>query len=68
MGTHFILLTWNKIQSVEIEQSLYQQKHGLANLSMQTAGGEIRVPYIELTTAHLIRNYALYKIETSKWS
>ena len=69
-GSHKLILNWEKIQSVQLIQNLYQQKHQLATVKLFTAGGIIRLPYFSLTDARLIQNYALYKIENSDipWS
>lgn len=69
-GRHEIILKWNKIQSVHLEQGIYQRQHDLATLELFTAGGTITVPYIALDEALQIRNYCLYKIESSPepWS
>ncbi|MBC7829119.1 MAG: PH domain-containing protein [Chitinophagaceae bacterium] len=56
---------WYKIQYVELRQSFYQRKKQLATLIIHTAGGKIRVPYIQLDLARAIQNYSLYKIETA---
>jgi len=63
-GRHELILKWNNIQSVQVEQSIYQRKHLLASLHLNTAGGIIDIPFIELHKAREIQNYALYKIET----
>lgn len=64
-GTHEIIVKWNKIQSVHLKQSLYQQKHDLATIVLQTAGGTITILFLDLIIARKIQNYALYKIESS---
>lgn len=62
------ILQWNKIQKITLQQSIYQQRKNIANLIIYTAGGLIKIPYITLELAHLLRNYALYKIESSEKS
>ncbi|MGB4400133.1 MAG: PH domain-containing protein, partial [Daejeonella sp.] len=47
-GNRTVLLKWDKIQSVKISQSPYQQRKFLADLSLHTAGGTITAPYIPL--------------------
>lgn len=56
---------WYKIQYVQLNQSIYQRKKQLATIVIHTAGGQIRIPYIDLKLAHAITNYALYKVESS---
>ena len=64
-GNRTVLLKWEKIQSVKISQSLYQQRKSLADLVIHTAGGTITAPYIPLEAARELQNFALYKIESS---
>jgi len=65
-GNRTIVLKWEKIQSVKISQSLYQQRNSLADLVINTAGGTITAPYILLETARELQNFALYKVESSE--
>lgn len=64
-GRHELILKWNNIQSILIKQSVYQRKQELATLCLNTAGGKITIPYIQLQQAREIQNYCLYKIESS---
>jgi putative membrane protein len=65
-GTERILLQWYKLQTIVLQQSLYQRSKQLATLKLYTAAGTINVPYISITTANEIVNYGLYKIETAQ--
>ena len=65
-GEERILMKWYKLQSVQLSQSIYQRRKGLANLTLHTAGGRITIYYIPLPAAYAILNYSLYKTETSK--
>ena len=69
-GRHELILKWNKIQSVHLQQSIYQRSHKLATIELYTAGGVITIPYVMLEQARQILNFALYKIESSAepWS
>jgi membrane protein YdbS with pleckstrin-like domain len=69
-GIHELVLKWDKIQSVHLDQSLYQKRVHLATVKLNTAGGKIILPWLALQQAKQIRNYALYKIESSSrpWS
>jgi putative membrane protein len=67
-GKHEIILKWKMIQSTQIRQGLYQQKHNLATIDLNTASGTITIPFIDLISAQKIQNYALYKIESSSVS
>lgn len=67
-GRHELILKWDKIQSVHLKQSLYQQKHKLATIELNTASGTVTIPYITLQVSRQIQNFALYKMESSTWS
>ncbi len=68
-GQTYTLLHWQKIQQVHLLQNLYQHKHGLADLRLVTAGGELIVPYLPLPTAQVLLNHSLHRIESrqEKW-
>ncbi|HEX6180883.1 MAG TPA: PH domain-containing protein, partial [Chitinophagaceae bacterium] len=68
MGREELVLRWDKIQSVSIEQSIYQEGRDLATIYLYTAGGTVTVPYIRLQEARDVINYALYKIESREKS
>lgn len=60
------VLNWKNIQYVQIRQSIYQRKKGLATLLLNTAGGKFELPYILHEQALAISNYALYRTESSQ--
>lgn len=64
-GRETIVVRWYKIQQVFLKQSIYQRKKGLATLQLSTAGGTITLPYIPLSLAQQIQDYALYEVERS---
>lgn len=66
-GSEDLLLLWHKIQTVTLQQSIYQRKAGLASVKLRTAGGMVTIPYIPLETANLLTNFALFKTATEKW-
>jgi putative membrane protein len=63
LGREELVLRWDMIQSVSLQQSIYQEGHDLATVSLYTAGGTVSVPFIPLKDAREIVNYALYMIE-----
>lgn len=63
-GREELVLKWDMIQSVKLDQSIYQRSHNLASLVLHTAGGNVSIPYIPLPVARKIMNYALYKAES----
>jgi putative membrane protein len=65
----YSLLQWYKIQAVDIRQSIYQRRKNVAHLTLYTAAGSVRIPYIELEKAKAIHDFVLYKVESDrrKW-
>ena len=59
------LLRWSKVQSVELKQGRYQQRHHLADVTLSTAAGKLRIPYIELDRARQLQDFVVYRVETA---
>lgn len=56
-------LLLNRVQAVQVQQSIYQRKHALATLTVETAGGSVTLPFIPKDKADALANYLLYKSE-----
>lgn len=69
LGFRVIAFMHRKVQRVSIVQSVTQKRRGLANLRFDLASGSVLVPYIPLHAAALLRDFVLYRIESSdrKW-
>jgi putative membrane protein len=69
-GRNELVLKWEKIQSVHFSQNRFQLRRKLASVALHTAGGSVRILYIDIMQAREIQNYSLYKIETATepWS
>ncbi len=65
-GFRTVSLLFRKVQRVTVTQSRYQRRKNLASLRMHMASGSVRVPYIEHTTAQTLRDYILYRVESSQ--
>jgi len=65
LGYRTVGLLFRKVQRVTVSQSRYQRRKGLASLRMYMASGSVKVPYIEHETAKRLRDYILYKVESS---
>jgi putative membrane protein len=63
-GRKYTLLTWKKVQQIEVDQSPYQRTHQLANVIFRTAGGLVKLPFVTLSTATYLANLALYYVES----
>ena len=55
-----------KIQSATVRQSPLQRRKALATLQVQLASGKITVPYIDRRVACALRDYILYRVESSR--
>jgi len=66
LGFRTVGLLFRKVQRVTISQSRYQRSKNLASLRLYMASGSVRIPYIEHATAKQLRNYILYKVESSR--
>lgn len=65
-GDRHAILEHHKIQSVKLTQTPYQLRVDLANLRLYTASGALVVPYIDKKEAEKLRDYLLYKVESSR--
>lgn len=57
---------FRKVQRVTIKQSRRQHRRSLATLKIFLASGSVRLPYIDHATACRLRDYMLYKVESSQ--
>ncbi|MYB06658.1 MAG: PH domain-containing protein [Gemmatimonadetes bacterium] len=65
LGARVDAFLFRKSQGVSVKQSPLQRRRGLATLEVQLSSGVVTVPYVELDTAHTLRDYILYKVESS---
>ena len=57
---------FRKAQSVDVTQSPLQLRKGLATLHVRLACGQVVVPYLDLGEASGLRDYMLYRAESSR--
>jgi len=65
LGYRSVAVLFRKVQRVTVTQSRYQRRKELASLRFHMASGSVRIPYIEHATAKGLRDYTLYKVESS---
>lgn len=65
-GRQEALLNWDKVQYASLSQNIYQRRKGLADLVLQTAGGNFTLHYIHLEEARKLMNYASYRVSSSQ--
>ena len=66
LGRKVDAFLFRKAQSVGVTQSPLQTRKGLATLNVRLACGQIAVPYIDLGVATRLRDYMLYRVESSR--
>jgi putative membrane protein len=54
-----------RVQQVRIVQSIYQRRHGLANLQLVVPQGGVTIPFLPLEAAAELANEAVYIAETA---
>ena len=57
---------FRKAQGATVRRSPLQRRKGLASLVVHLASGDITVPYIDFETACRLRDYLLFKAESSR--
>lgn len=65
---HKVILL-RKVQGVRLKQSPYQRRKDLATIILHSASGDVKIPYVRMEHALRMKNYILYKVESSrmKW-
>jgi putative membrane protein len=66
LGYRTVGLLFRKAQRVTVMQSRFQRRKGLATLRIYMASGSVKVPYIAHAEAKQLRDYMLYKVESSQ--
>ena len=66
LGFRTVGLLFRKVQRVTVLQSRYQRRKDLASLRLHMASGSVLVPYLEHGVAKQLRDYILYKVESSQ--
>jgi putative membrane protein len=66
LGYRTVGLQFRKIQRITVMQSRFQRQKGLATLRIYMASGSVRIPYVEHAGARKLRDYVLYKVESSR--
>jgi len=66
LGYCTVGLLFRKVQRISVTQSRYQRRKGLASLQLYMASGSVRLPYIDHDRAKQLRDYILFKVESSQ--
>lgn len=65
-GRERLVLNWDKLQLVTIEQGIYQRRKKLANLLLRTASGDVVIPYITEAEARVLADYGAMRVEEAQ--
>ena len=65
VGFRVTAFTHRKVQRVSVTQTILQKRKGLATLRVYLASGSLKLPYVDIAFAERIRDYMLYKVESS---
>ncbi len=65
LGYRTVGLLFRKVQRITVLQSRYQRRKGLATLRLYMASGSVKIPYIPHDLAKQLRDYILFKVESS---
>lgn len=66
IGSRVDAFLFRKVQGVTVRRSPLQRRKGLATVEVHLASGVVTVPYIDHGTACRLRDYILYKVESSR--
>jgi putative membrane protein len=55
-----------KVQRISVTQTPLQERHGLSTIRFYLASGSLKLPYIDYETARKLRDYVLYRVESSR--
>jgi len=65
VGYRVVAHLMRKVQRVNVTQSPFQRRKGLANLRLYLASGTVKIPYLPIEDAQTLRDVILYKVEAS---
>lgn len=66
IGSRVDAFLFRKVQGVTVKRSPLQRRRGLATLEVHLSSGVVTVPYIARDTAAGLRDYILYKVESTR--
>ncbi|PCI32386.1 MAG: hypothetical protein COB60_09560 [Flavobacteriaceae bacterium] len=65
IGTTYQYVACFKIQYVSLKQTIFQKRHQVFDVYIQTASGKIRIPCVPQKEAFQLYDYLLYKSQTA---
>ena len=65
-GSSATKMLLHKMQSIHLVQTPFQRRRGLASLVLHTASGALKIPDIAYDQCLALKNYFLYRVESSQ--
>ena len=66
LGFQISTFLHRKVQRVSVTQTYLQRRKSLATIRFFLASGSVRVPYVNYEQAKVLRDYVLYRVESSQ--
>ncbi len=66
IGYQTVAFLHRKVQRISVTQTPLQERKGLATIRFYLASGSLRLPYVDFEMARQLRDYILYKVESSQ--
>jgi len=66
IGYQTVAFLHRKVQRINVTQTPLQERKGLATIRFYLASGSLRLPYVNYEMAKELRDYILYKVESSQ--
>jgi len=66
LGYRVVAFVHRKVQRISVTQTIPQKRKGLATLRIYLASGTIKLQYVDFEMAKQLRDYILYKVESSQ--
>jgi putative membrane protein len=65
VGYQTTAFLYRKVQRINVTQTPLQERKGLATIRFFLASGSLRLPYVDFKLANELRDYILFKVESS---
>ena len=66
LGFRVTAFLHRKVQRISVTQTAPQRRKGLATIRFYLASGSIKIPYVDFAMANDLRDFVLYRIESSQ--
>ena len=66
IGYQTTAFLYRKVQRISVTQTLLQERKGLATIRFYLASGSLKLLYVDFQMAKDLRDYILYKVESSR--